>query len=290
VIELKESYLTGWNCAHGRCFGNAIYISFNRDTEHLDQITYDYLTHPECKGINLLGLCLGVKGGQNEGQETVYNKSDHGPFLSFLLNSNPITNLQDPIIGVSEYDYRITSASDKPFESIEIIEFHYTLTDEEVAAVNSDIQEQFNNELHKIIANPDITYEERDTQHKALLKEYEEYTIDYGESLRSLCENENLCHIESEYQAPDMSWAHSFIDSLKEFLTAIVIGLVFLVIILTIGVPILNDLFQSIITLIIQSSQGIAIGIYEYLWIPFYNGLKTIIISTLSLVFWRSHE
>ena len=281
VIDLKESHLTAWNCVYGKCHQNAIYVAFTRDTEKLTSITYDYKTIAPCRGLEMFGLCIGPRGEQETGSETVYNHSDHGPFLTFLLNSNPITEVNS-IFGNNKYDYRIVSESTDLFESVQIIEFTYILTDQEVDNIMRDIQAQYDQELQEILTDQSLSFEQKEQAEKALQEEYLSYTIDYGEDLRSRCENEELCYIESTSKPIELPSLFDYRSLIKKALLFLFIGLL--------ALTALKEITYSLLNVLITLSSDILRGLYnfslQYIIMPTFNATKLLTTKIFNLIFW----
>ncbi len=281
VIDLKDSHLTGWNCVYNKCHQNAIYVSFTRDTEKLTSITYDYKTQAPCRGVNLFGLCIGSKGEQETGSETVYNHSDHGPFLTYLLNSNPITEI-NAIFGDAKYDYRIVSETSTLFESIDIIEFTYILTDEEVDNIMTDIQDQYDRELHSILIDQSLSFDQKERKEQSLKEEYSYYTIEYGEDLRSRCENETLCHIESSSNPIELPTLFDFRSIIKKAALVIFITLL--------AFTALKEITYNILNIILTLTSDILQGLYnataEFIIMPTLNATKLLTTKIFNLIFW----
>ena len=284
VIEVTDALLTGWNCSYGRCTNNALYIKFSRETEMLTSITYDYQTQEKCIGIKLPLLpCIGSTLPSEFGSETVYRKESDGSFINFLFNNQSIKKLSgdDVWFESTRFDYRIISESNELFKNVNIIEFTYVLTNDEVDAVMLDIQNQYEQELDHILANPHLTLNEKEQAMIALNTEYSEYTIEYGENITSLCLNHDQCFVESTSIKNPFTF-QDILSSLKTFFLYAAIILIFFLF----GLDAIIDMFELAIKIFIAFCQGIANIVYQYLWLPIYNGLHFLLTTFIKLLFW----
>ena len=287
IIDITSIYLTGWNCAYGRCNNNALYIAFSRDTENLTSITYDYTTQSRCIGVNLYFVCLGTTIESESGSETVYNESDYGPFLTFLFNANNITKLTSS----SKYDYRIVSETTETFDTVEVIRFTYILTNDEVDNVNALAQAQYDQKLHAILIDQTMTFEEKENAASQLKAKYDSFVIEYGEELESLCESEELCHVQSDYRPGEPPpIVSNFLDTIKDNLALMVFGLFALMLGVTFFTTLLKTIATDIVTLMLSAiahiAQGLAITFYEFIWLPMIRGIRFITTLTFKRIFW----
>ncbi len=186
-----------------KLFRNEIYVKLTRDTERLEEITLEYQTYEFCaiKWFGFIGggFCTDVREATS-GETTIYYKSADGLFFEILMGIwIPGWTIDRHYIWETDYlyfDYLITPKINAPIDDLSILRFTYVLTEEEVFAVTDDIQEQYLREVAAIRLDPNTTLTEKQMLLDLLNAEYTEYTIEYGESMESLCETE-LCYIKA---------------------------------------------------------------------------------------------
>lgn len=280
VIEITDHMLSEDNCMYGKCSRSKISLSFSRDTEALQEITYDFITKDTCIGLNLFGLCIGSKYSGTEGTHTAYNKQEHGAFIDFLFQTNEI---QTPVL--SNYDYTILTPSEYgPLKEVTIIEYTYILENHETDDVNTTIQQQFNDQLNTILKDPTTTYTEKEQLHQALLNEYQDYTINYGQPLKSLCESETLCTMESQDIVSPTDILGPLSEDLKALITKVTITMGTILVALLVGYHLLTQLITSLLELLFTLTKALATGITHIIIFPLINGLKLIAETIINIL------
>ncbi|KFZ27058.1 MAG: hypothetical protein KQ78_00833 [Candidatus Izimaplasma bacterium HR2] len=159
---------------------SSVGISFTRDTQDLKQIELDYTTvQNSCTGYLIFdNYCMGSREDSYSDTLVISNTSNEDNWLSLLQG--------DYIHVGDEYDYMLLLTGPE-MESVTVVKFTYVLTDLEVDDLRLDIQEQYEIEKAIILNNPLLTDDEKFLLVIALMEEYLEYEIDYGEELTSIC-------------------------------------------------------------------------------------------------------
>ena len=262
-----------------KLFRNEIYVKLTRDTERLEEITLEYQTYEFCaiKWFSFIGdgFCMDRREATS-GVTTIYYKGTDGLFLEILMGIwIPGWTIDQHYIWDTDYlnfDYKITPKIYAPIDNMSILHFTYVLTEEEVAAVLEDIQEQYNREVTGIRLDPNTTLTEKQMLLDLLNAEYAEYTIEYGESMTSLCETE-LCYIKGEEYEEIIQDPSAWWDSITGWLS---------------GANLRRTLLGAAVVLIIGT---IAAGVTSYIskaaLKAFMNGLKRFAIVFMQvIIYW----
>lgn len=194
--------LSGMSSYGGSYHTSELYIAFSRDLEALVEVN---LIGTPVNVCNLLlsfyGTCVLGSQEQEPKDYTIYNKYTDGGFMDWLANDKIQTT------NIDGYDYHIHI--DDALKEVDVVSFTYILTEAEIDSLNLDIQTQYELEFNSIANNPLLTDQEREQQLLTLQKEYENYTVAYGEELTSPCVGDD-CHVEAD----DDDWLEKLLNDL----------------------------------------------------------------------------
>ncbi len=176
IIEVTDIYIEQYGLAN-----SSIYLNLDRDLKSLVEIEFDYKVR-SCYGVRDGSSCWGIWGDYKTGTLIIENEIEDGTTSDIWFDSITNNILNDEMN--EQWDWVITS---RLVDIVDIIQFTYILTDEEVDSVNAEIKEQFLEEAQLIIDNSLLTEAEKLTQLAALELEYSEYNLEYDELITSVC-------------------------------------------------------------------------------------------------------
>lgn len=236
LIEITDYDFDDLGVAYNEVYGTVIYIKLSRELNMLYSVKYDYITAPECIGLDFFGVCIGFETDSQEGTETVYDSIDDGLFSVWF----PLTDNIKEFSG-SEYDYIISSNISYRIIEISNLLFDMVLTDAEVIDANLDIQLQYEEERSLIEDNPLLSIEEKAQLLDDLISDYSEYSIEFGERIivSPGCDTIPCVLTDDEYdqEENEVPWLQVIIDEIVD--VAIKIGIVLASVITTATVVIL---------------------------------------------------
>ena len=214
----------------------ALEIALTRDTKNLLSIDLQF-TRSEYCAMKWTWLCniSGTVEKYQSGVITYSLDSDHEDFgtsrnLEEAFGDGDITNSVDP-----NFDYVInlnhtTNNQEAVHIELDVLQFTYILTDQEVDLVMNDIQEQYNKEVETILHDNTLTITSKQLALDQLNLEYAEFTITYDEEITSLCVNDDNCSLDQFEEDPLPEDTPVWVDNLLEKIGTIllyVIGALF---------------------------------------------------------------
>lgn len=198
VIEVERKYYIYASGHYSPIGGSLIHLDFNRDIKQLTTITYKAT----------------LKSSGTKIEETIYDLETMNKSMIEMQYTTKKAILKSSLIKDGyEYDYVIFDH--RELKDIDIVEFSYILTDEEVDEVNKLIQEQFDTEVSRIINNANYDDYTRKQLINQLIEEYKNYVIEYDEELISDCVGD--CSGELIYNEPSLFDWLGFTDDFNLF-------------------------------------------------------------------------
>lgn len=274
VINIESRNVFNTSNQFGTIFTSNSYsyyleFGFTRDTKQLNKIVIN-VKHDEYNK-NWTGIG-GKTAALDETREYIFDDSQVGladaKNLEEAFGNGNITSSVS-----SEYDYVIDLdlfTTRNIDVSIDILEFYYVLTDEEVTAVNEDIQTQYDREVTYILADGSLNETESQSELDDLNVEYQEYVIEFDEEIQSLCLDNEMCHFDYEGTAISSMSFVDFKDIIRDLvLIAVVVGIAAFVAI-SFGV----EGFKILLKIVWSFIETFGNIIFQIIFVPILNGLE----------------
>lgn len=274
VIDVESRNVFSTTNYGANWFSSNIYtyyleFAFTRETKQLNKIVIN-VKHDEYN-LNFTGIGGSVPA-LDETREFIYDDSQIG-----LEDAKNLTEaFGDGNITTSvaaEYDYVVNldlTTTRAISVSIDILEFYYVLTDEEVAAVNVDIQSQYLREVNYILSDGSLDETLKQEALDDLNVEYQEYTIEFDEEIHSLCLNNEMCHFEYLSPLDEILTLGSVKSLLKDALLVIIVVGILAYIAVTAGV----EGFKIFIKICWSFIETVANIIYQVIMVPIFSGIE----------------
>lgn len=198
-------------------------FSLTRETKYLKSIKLQYEVEAYCPILFNACFLGGTIAAFDSGViEFVYDDSAVGledaKNIDEVFGDGNITKSIDP-----DFDYVIdldhsTNNEEAVATNLVIFEFVYVLTNEAVDEVEADIQAQYDQEVEAILHDDSMNITTKQLALEQLNLEYQEYTIEYDEEIRSLCLNDELCEVE-DFESDDIletvpTWVDNLLDKI----------------------------------------------------------------------------